>query len=135
MTPADAQIVDWAIVDIEPMLADLRGALGIMGHLIHSPSQVDPSEWTVILDKADQCIDRLDAFWHRAWDQHHDAQEAHRGEMETLAAKKAAPGSPDDLKAADALRRLLLGAAQVVIEQCEQLQRPKPERNARGFGD
>ena len=116
----------WAIGDIEPVIAGLRATIGILGHLITVNSsrgnEVDDDAWRKVESDLMALTGRVDELWHVAWDQHIAEREEHEAALEaaiaTVTAKKAAPGSREDLEKADARWRLLAAAVAVATLGC-----------------
>ncbi len=91
-TPTDPY-EGWPIGALEPVIFGLRATVGIFGHLIHSPSDVDKDEWGKVENDLLVLTRRIGELWRQAWDQHRAEARAHEAALAAVEARKAAPGS------------------------------------------
>jgi hypothetical protein len=112
--------------DLEPVVHDLRATVGILHHLIHSPSQVEKDEWGKVAEDLLALTERLDAVWIKAWKQHLAERRAHEAALAALEAEKAAPGSAEERERVEALWALLRSAVTVAAGQCHEAGFPLP---------
>lgn len=85
---------DWPLGDLEPEIVGLRAAIGILGHLIQSPNQVERSEWCSVEDQLFDRAKRIEALWKQAWDQRKAEEQEHAAEIGALKAKVADADEP-----------------------------------------
>jgi hypothetical protein len=101
---------------------NLRATVSILGHLIDTNSSssniVDDDAWRKVEDDLINLSERVEHFWKIAWDQHASTATKHE---DAIAAAKAevAPGSPADLKQAEALWSMLRAFVKVAAEECD----------------
>jgi hypothetical protein len=112
----------WAIGDLEPEIVGLRATIGILGHLIQSPFQVEKSEWCKVEDELVDYAKRIEALWHQAWDADNAKDAAHEAQLAAVRdeakAQKAAPGSKEDADQVDAAWIPLAAAVKVAGKRC-----------------
>lgn len=116
----------WPLGALEPVIFDLRATVGIFGHLINSPSDVDKDEWGKVENDLLVLTRRIDELWRLAWDQHKAEKRAHEAALEAVRAEKAAPGSAEDREQVEALWVLLRSAVTVAAGQCHEAGFPLP---------
>jgi hypothetical protein len=116
----------WAIGELEPVLHDLYGTVGLLGHMCSSPDMKTPQELAQIHDRLFHLHDKLERLWHTAWDQWSVTAQNHAEALAAAKAEKAAPGSPADIKAAKASWRVL----RVVMENALACAREAEEQHA-----
>jgi hypothetical protein len=108
----------WSVADIEPVVCDLKATVGILGHLITTNSspnnEVDDDAWRKVESDLIRLAGRADELWHTVWQQRCDEQRAHEVALAAARAEKAAPGSPEDVKSAKSMWRMV----RVAMEQC-----------------
>ena len=108
----------WSIADIEPVVCDLKATVGILGHLIttnsSSNNEVDDDAWRKVESDLISLADRADELWHTVWQHRCNEQRAHEVALAAARAEKAAPGSPQDVKSAKTMWRMV----RVAMEQC-----------------
>jgi hypothetical protein len=123
----------WPIGALEPVIFDLRATVGIFGHLINSPSDVDKDEWGKVENDLLVLTRRIGELWRQAWDQHRAETGAHEAALAALEAKKAAPGSP---RRYQDRRGHLDAAARRCGGRCQSVRgsRPSAHRMAAGRG-
>jgi len=119
-------MVRGSFADIEAVLAELRGTIGLMSHLTESPLEVSEGSWAVVRDKLLDLHTELHEMWQRGWDERCAEREAHKLALEKAEARKAAPGSPVDREAADALWGLLGAWATMTTRQIAERLPPSP---------
>jgi hypothetical protein len=96
MSETTEHTFSWAIGDLEPEIVGLRATIGILGHLIQSPLQVEKSEWCKVEDELIDYAKRIEALWHQAWEQRKADKEEYEAELAAVRdeakAQKASPG-------------------------------------------
>ena len=125
-----------ALIKIEPIILNLESTVGIMTHLVDGEVEsVHPDEWNNLLNDMRRGCSRSSALGHRMGGAEGRGGEA-RGHADRSRAEKAAPGSKEDVKRADALWRLLSSLVGVAGEQCSVAgypPRPPPTMAEIGF--
>jgi hypothetical protein len=125
----------WALGEIETLMHDLHGTVGLLGHMAHSPNHVEPAELVQVRERLDELTSQLDAEWQKAWDQTVAQDRAQRAALAAAEARKASPGSVADIEFARSLWGLLRGAAGATIEKCDEAEdrdrAQKPSAKAR----
>jgi hypothetical protein len=116
---ADAH-TEWALGDIEVALYELRANIGILGHLATAEGEVTQDQWQYVEGNLIGIHARLEALWSAAWDQWKAAKEEHDAALIAAKSQTAAPGSAEDIARADAVWRLLRGAATVALRKCDE---------------
>jgi hypothetical protein len=124
---SDTQKPEWALVEIEPALYELRANIGILGHLAMSDNEVTKDEWQYVEGNLITIHRRLDALWTTVWEQqkaqkqeHVEALAAAEEELAEAKAQAAAPGSAADIEHAEFLWRMLRRVAAVTLEECDE---------------
>jgi hypothetical protein len=114
-----------AIGELEPVLMDLRGTIGLLRHMDSSANVVAPQELAQISDRLFHLHDKLERLWHAAWDQWSATATLHAEALAAAQAETAAPGSVEDIKAAKAAWRFV----RVVMENALQFAREAEEQH------
>jgi hypothetical protein len=108
---------DWPLGDLEPEIDGLRAAIGILGHLIHSPNEVERSEWSRVEDDLLDHATRIEALWKQAWDQRRVEDNEHAEEIKALKAEVRAADEPLSgarLERLETLNGMLRGMAKAI---------------------
>jgi hypothetical protein len=108
---------DWPLGDLEPEIVGLRAAIGILGHLIQSPLQVERSEWCRVEDELIDHGKRIEALWKQAWERRKEEDHEHEAEIAALKAELAAADEPLSgarLERLEAMKGMLRGMAKVI---------------------
>ena len=109
---------DWPLGDLESEVIGLKATIGILGHLIQSPFQVEKSEWCNVEDQLNAYADRIKALWQQAWDQRETEEQEHEAKIAALKAEAAAADGPLSgarLERLEAMKGMLRGMAKVII--------------------
>ena len=114
----------WPLGALEPAIFDLRASVGILGHLITARDEVQIDEWQKCEGDLVTAMVRIDDLWKQVWDQHKAEKREHEAALAALEAKKAAPGSPEDVRRAEVMWSMLRAAAEVVASRCEEAGHP-----------
>jgi hypothetical protein len=122
------EVSDWPVGDLEPLIRDLRSTIEIFGHLItanRSDSDiVEEDTWRKVEDDLISLGHDVERLWQAAWDQHIATGNKHEAELAAVKAacaeEKAAPGSPADIKRAEALWGMMRAFVKVAGEQCDE---------------
>jgi hypothetical protein len=114
----------WSLGGLEPAILNLRATVGILHHLAHSPSQVELDEWGKVEDDLNAAAAEIKELWRAAWDQRIREDRAHEAALAAAEAKKAAPGSPEDVRSAEFMWAMLRSAAEVVAMHCADAGHP-----------
>jgi hypothetical protein len=123
-TPSEPSEFDWPMGDLEPAIYDLRTALAILGHLIDVHADVGQDTWRSVEDDLNDATGVIQQLWRQAWDRQLVEHRAHEAALAALEAKKAAPGSPDDIRAAEVMWNMLRAVSGVVADRCEEAGHP-----------
>jgi hypothetical protein len=126
--PREEEQSDWPVGDLEPLVRDLRSTIEIFGHLITANSSdsdvVEGDTWRKVEDDLISLGHDIERLWRAAWDQHIATQTKHEAELAAVKAaareEKAAPGSPADIKRAEALWSMLRAFVKVAAEECDE---------------
>ncbi len=113
--------------DMKPVVDNLRATVGILGHLItvnsSSTNIVDDDAWRKVESDLDNLIERVEHMWLILWEQRTDeVAELKETNAAAIAAAKAeaAPGSPADIKHAEALWGMLRAFVKMAGEECDK---------------
>lgn len=120
MSTTETEKPGWTIAALQPVLGDLKATVGILGHMFNEHQSVDLTEWHRIEDELIRLTDGLREIWQQAWE-HAKAERATLADA--LAAEKvrnAAPGSVADLDHARFCWRMLRGAAEIALQECDK---------------
>jgi hypothetical protein len=113
-----------AVSDLEPVVHDLRSTVGILGHLITANSsvtnEVDDNAWRKVESDLISLAERFDQLWQTVWDQRVATAAEHEAAL-AAAMAEAAPGSPADIKQAEALWSMLRAVMKVAGEECDKV--------------
>ena len=113
---------DWPLGDLEEEVIGLKATIGILGHLIQSPFQVERAEWCKVEDELNAYASRIEALWKQASDRDNERDEAHEAALVAVRAEakaeKAAPGSKEEAARVDATWQLLAAAVMVAAKNC-----------------
>lgn len=112
------------IVDIEPVICDLKSTVGIMSHLILSPLEVEKEEWHKVEDDLTALTDRIHEMWEKAYQQRNAECKALQEALAAAKAERGVPGSPEDVEAAKGLWSLMAASVRVVAERCAEAGHP-----------
>jgi hypothetical protein len=123
LTPIDPY-EGWPLGALEPAIFDLRASVGILGHLITARDEVQIDEWQKCEGDLITAMMRIHDLWGQVWDQRIAEKRAHEEALAALEAKKAAPGSPEDIRTAEVTWTLLRAAAEVAANRCEEAGHP-----------
>jgi hypothetical protein len=108
---------DWPLADLEPEILGLRATIGILGHLIQSPNEVDRAEWCKVEDELNAHVKRIEALWDQAWERDNAKDAAHKTQIAALKAEVAEADEPLSgarLQRLETLNGMLRGMAKVI---------------------
>lgn len=127
MSTAETEKSDWPIGDLEPVLGDLKATVGILGHMFNEHQSVELSEWHRIEDELLRLTKRADEIWQQAWDHNTAGEVAHeatlaavKSELTAEKARHSVPGSAADIEHAQFCWRMVRGAAEIALRECEK---------------
>lgn len=125
-TETQAEIEAWPLGELEEVISDLRATVDIFGHLIDAThvNEVGSDAWRKVEIDLALSGKRIEELWHRAW----DAKKAeiaalkteHEAALTAIRAEKAAPGSVETVKQAEAMWSLLWAVTQVATDRCAE---------------
>ena len=134
-------VSDWSLGDIEPQIAGLRATIGIMGHMIQSPNEIDNAEWCKIEDELAAHTKRIEALWEQAWNRNKAKEVEHEAEIAALEAEVKAAAGPltgarlEELQAVESMLRAMAtvitttldGKPVGLLTALREVSKPKPE--------
>jgi hypothetical protein len=130
MSVTEAEIEAWPLGELEEVISDLRATVDIFGHLIDAMhvNEVGSDAWRKVEIDLALSGKRIEELWHRAWDANKAEIAAlkadHEAALTAVRAEKAAPGSVETAKRAEAMWSLLWSFTKVATEYCIEAGHP-----------
>jgi hypothetical protein len=110
----------WPASDLEPAIRGLRNTIGIMDHMANSPSEVEADEWTTLANVLTGYAKQIEELWQAAFARHIADRDARRAALAAVEAKKAAPGSKEDVERAATMWTLLCALTETAARRCAE---------------
>jgi hypothetical protein len=114
---------------LEGILSEMGAFIGMIHHLANSPSNVEPDEWIHLGGRLETLHRQLDDAWRAAFHQRRIERQEHDKAVAAAKAEAeaaAAPLSGAELQRVEALRRLMLSAAEVVVDKLRTVDAEAP---------
>jgi hypothetical protein len=83
----------------------------------------------------DRVHDDIEHRWEAAYEQQRADEAAHKASLEAAKAERAAPGSVDDVKKAEAMWKVIRALANTALEACDKAAEEQEARAAEGAAE
>jgi hypothetical protein len=125
-TETKAENVEWPLEELETEIGGMRASIEIFAHLISAShdSVVSAEAWHKLQTDLALRGERIEELWNLAWDRRNAEIKAlkteHEASLAAVRAEKAAPGSVETVKNAEAMWSLLWSFTQVATDRCAE---------------